>query len=232
MDVFLAGLSRAVESSPAVAVAAAILWGVLSVLLSPCHLASIPLLVGYINGQSDATPRRAFFISISFASGILLTLTVVGIVTALAGLVLGRVGAWANYLVAALFFVVGLNLIDVLPLSWSAPRRLEMKQKGLLAAFALGLISGIALGPCTFAFMAPVLGVTLKTAAAHPLYGVVLAGSFALGHCATLVFAGTSLQMVMDVQHWNQKSSALAVAKKVCGVLVLLGGIYLMYTSA
>jgi cytochrome c-type biogenesis protein len=133
METSLAGLSRAVESSPAVAVAAAILWGVLSVLLSPCHLASIPLLVGYINGQSDATPRRAFLISTSFTLGILLTLTAVGIVTALAGLVLGRVGAWANYLVAALFFVVGLNLIDVLPLSWSAPRPVEMKQKGLLA---------------------------------------------------------------------------------------------------
>ena len=48
MDELFASLSQAVEGAPALAMAAAFAWGVLSILLSPCHLASIPLVVGFI----------------------------------------------------------------------------------------------------------------------------------------------------------------------------------------
>lgn len=41
MSEFLDGLGRALEGSPAIALGAAFLWGVLSIVLSPCHLASI-----------------------------------------------------------------------------------------------------------------------------------------------------------------------------------------------
>jgi len=38
-----------------------------------------------------------------------------------------------------------------------------MQRKGLLAAFLLGLVFGIALGPCTFAYMAPMLAVAFRS---------------------------------------------------------------------
>jgi len=44
-------LTHAIEGTPALALGASVVWGILSILLSPCHLASIPLIVGYINGQ-------------------------------------------------------------------------------------------------------------------------------------------------------------------------------------
>ena len=61
--------------------------------------------------------------------------------------------------------MVGLHLLGVIPMPWSGPGQVSMKRKGLLAAFILGLVFGIALGPCTFAYMAPMLGVTFKLAA-------------------------------------------------------------------
>ncbi len=61
-DLFVS-LTAAVEGSPAVALGASLAWGILSILLSPCHLASIPLIVGFIGGQGPMPPRRAFQIS-------------------------------------------------------------------------------------------------------------------------------------------------------------------------
>jgi len=79
-------LTHAVEGTPLVAFAAAFLWGILSILLSPCHLASIPLIVGFIDKQGRMSTKRAFFISMLFAFGILITIAAIGIVTAAAGL--------------------------------------------------------------------------------------------------------------------------------------------------
>ena len=47
----------------------------------------------------------------------------------------------------------------------------QTKAKGLLAALILGLLFGIALGPCTFAYMAPVLGIVFQTAQTNYLLG-------------------------------------------------------------
>ena len=75
-------LTHAVEGTPAIAIAAALAWGILSVLLSPCHLASIPLIVGFIGQQGKMSARRAFITSTLFAFGILITISVIGAVTA------------------------------------------------------------------------------------------------------------------------------------------------------
>jgi len=66
-----------------------------------------------------------------------------------------------------------------------------MKRKGLLAALILGLVFGVALGPCTFAYMAPMLGVTFKLAATNPFYGAALLLAYGIGHCSVIVAAGT-----------------------------------------
>ena len=224
-------LTHAVEGTAAIALAASFFWGILSVLLSPCHLASIPLIVGFINGQGQISTRRAFYISGLFSVGILITIAGVGAVTAAAGRMLGDVGPYGNYFVAVVFFVFGLILLDVIPMPFGGPGRVGMKRKGLFAAFILGLVFGIAIGPCTFAFMAPVLAVTFKVASSNITYGIVMLLVYGLGHCSVIVFAGTFTELVQRYMNWNEKSKGAIVLKKICGVLVLFGGIYLIYTA-
>lgn len=231
MESLFSGLTKAVEGAPLVAMAAAIAWGVLSIVLSPCHLASIPLIVGFISEQGAVTVRRAFWTSTLFAVGILVTIAAIGVVTAAAGRMMGDVGPWANYLVALIFFAVGLHLVGVIPMPWSGPGQVNMKRRGLLAAFILGLVFGIALGPCTFAYMAPMLGVTFKLAATNPAYGALLLLAYGIGHCGVIVAAGTSTELVERFLHWNEKSRGLGAVKVVCGILVILGGVYLIYAS-
>ena len=231
MEYLFTTLTHAVEGTPAVALGAAFLWGIMSILLSPCHLASIPLIVGFIDEQGRISTRRAFIISTLFSSGILITIGAIGGITAAAGRMMGDVGKYGNYIVAVIFFIVGLHLLDVIPMPWSGPGKVGMKRKGMLAAFILGLVFGIALGPCTFAYMAPMLGVTFKLAATNIAYGILLLAVYGIGHCSVIVLAGTSTELVQKYLNWNEKSKGTVIVKKICGVLVLLGGIYLIYTA-
>jgi cytochrome c-type biogenesis protein len=231
MDTLFTTLSQAVAGAPLVALLAAAAWGILSVLLSPCHLASIPLVVGYVEGQGIRTARRAFPVSVLFATGILLTIGLVGVLTALAGRMMGDLGGYVNYLVAAILFVFGLSLLDVIPLpGWGAVSA-QGKRKGLLGAFLLGLIFGLALGPCTFAYMAPMLAVVLRVASAHPVYAASLLLCYGLGHCLVIVLAGTSTGAVQGYLDWNQRSGLADRLRKTCGVLVLAAGVYMIYVA-
>ena len=231
MEQLFTSLSHAVEGTPFIALGAAVVWGVLSIVLSPCHLASIPLIVGFISKQGQVTTRRAFWTSTLFAVGILVTIAVIGAITAAAGRMLGDVGRYGNYFVVLIFFVVGLHLVGVIPLSFSGAGQVGLKRKGLLAALILGLVFGVALGPCTFAYMAPMLGVTFKLAATNFLYGALLLLAYGVGHCAVIVAAGTSTELVQRFLNWNGHSQGVAFVKIICGILVILGGVWLIYTA-
>mgnify|MGYP005851422547 CR=1 FL=1 len=229
-DLFVS-LTRAVEGSPAIALGAAAVWGVLSILLSPCHLASIPLIVGFISGQGNMTGGKALGTATVFSLGILITIAAIGAITAALGRMAGDVGGWVNYAVAAVFFVVGLHLLDVIPINFAGAGNVNMQKRGMLAAFVLGLVFGIALGPCTFAYMAPVLAATFKVASKQPFYAGGLLTAYGVGHCAVIALAGGSAGAVQRYLKWSQDSSGAGTIKKVCGVLVLGGGLYLLYTA-
>jgi len=231
MQALFTTLTHAVEGSPGIAIAAAFAWGVLSIVLSPCHLTSIPLIVGFIDEQGRTTTGRAFVVSTLFSVGILVTIGLVGVITAAAGRIMGDVGRYGNYFVAVVFFLVGLHLLDVIPMPWSGPGQVGMKRKGMLAALILGLVFGLALGPCTFAYMAPMLAVTFRLAAARLWYGVLLLLAYGVGHCSVIVLAGTSTGLVQHYLNWTERSRGAIILKKVCGVLVILGGLYLIYTA-
>ncbi len=231
MGAVFAYLTHAVAGSVAVALAAAFAWGVLSILLSPCHLASIPLVVSFINGQPRMTTRRAIGLSTLFAVGILVTIAVIGAVTASAGRVMGDLGSLGNYFVAAVFLVMGLSMLDVVPLAWSGPGLGKWHRRGPWAALSLGLVFGVALGPCTFAYMAPMLAITFKVAAHNLTYGALLLLAYGLGHCSIISLAGVGTEWVQKTLDWHEQSRGSRILKSVCGVLVIMGGLYLITTA-
>ncbi|MDO9577568.1 MAG: cytochrome c biogenesis protein CcdA [Candidatus Cloacimonadales bacterium] len=224
--------SQAMEGSLLISLGASFVWGILSILLSPCHLSSIPLIVGFVNDQGKISTKRAFTISLLFSVGILVTIGLVGVFTAALGRMLGDVGKFGNYFVAIIFFVVGLHLFGVFPIPFIGNiGQPGFKKKGLLAAFILGLLFGIALGPCTFAYMAPVLTVAFRVASTQFVLAALLVLLYGVGHCSVIVLAGTFTEIVQKYLNWNERSKGAVIVKKVCGVLVILGGIYLIWRA-
>jgi cytochrome c-type biogenesis protein len=222
-------LSDALQGGLWIAVAAALSWGLLSILLSPCHLASIPLLIGFITSQESPSRQRVFSLSVMFALGILITIAAIGLITAMLGRLLGDVGLIGSILVAAVFFFIGLYLMDLLPISWNGLQLSTQRYTGLPAALVLGLLFGIGLGPCTFAFMAPVLGVVFQTATTNLGTSIMLLSAFALGHCAVIVMAGVLANRIGEYLNWSEKNGIAVWVKRVCGFLVVLGGIYMVW---
>jgi cytochrome c-type biogenesis protein len=169
-------------------------------------------------------------LALFFATGILITIGVVGGVTSALGWIMGDLGRWPTYVVAGFLVLVGLHLADVIPLSFGRPHA-DVKRKGILAAFLLGLIFGVALGPCTFAFMAPLLVMTFKAGAVHWSFGATLLLAYGVGHCGVIVAAGTSTGFVQRHLGWSEASRGTTIVKRVCGVLVILGGFYLAWKA-
>jgi cytochrome c-type biogenesis protein len=177
------------------------------------------------------TTARAFVLASLFALGMLITIAVLGAITAAAGRIAGDVGGWAYYAVAIVFFFVGLHLLDVVPMPLVGPAQVSMKRKGLLAAALLGLIFGVALGPCTFAYMAPVLGIAFKVGAERPIFAGSVLLLYGIGHCSIIIIAGSAGGWVQRYLNWNQRSGTVTWLRRVCGALVVLGGLWLIHIA-
>jgi cytochrome c-type biogenesis protein len=230
MENLFVWLTHSLTGSAWLALTASFIWGILSILLSPCHLSSIPLIIGFIGGQGIVTKKRAFVLAGLFSVGILITIGVIGLITGLMGRIMGDVGKTGNYFVAVIFFVIGLHLLDVIRIPFlGVTGQPKMKKKGAWAAFIIGLLFGVALGPCTFAYMAPMLGIAFQTASTNLPFAVSLVLLYAIGHCSVIVLAGTFTSMVQKYLHWNERSKGAVILKKICGVLVILAGVYLIF---
>jgi cytochrome c-type biogenesis protein len=209
------------------ALLAAFGWGVVSIVFSPCHLASVPLVVGFLTTQEGSSTARAFRLSLVFSLGVLVSIALIGLATALLGRLLGDLGAVGNVAVAVVFFVFGLYLMDLLPLNWSSFPS-TTRRRGMPAALGLGLVFGVGLGPCSFAFLAPLLMIVFGEAHVDYALAVGLLGAFALGHCGVIVLAGTAAQKVQTVVSWGERSGVTRWVRRTCGALVVLAGVYLL----
>jgi cytochrome c-type biogenesis protein len=229
----LTAFGTAFTAAAALALPAAFAWGALSVALSPCHLSSVPLVVAYMSGGGELpTGRRALWLSSAFALGILASVAAIGAATATAGRMLGDVGRTGSWLLAAVFFAVGLNLVGVLPLPSVGAAPAEVRRRGAGGALLLGLLFGVALGPCTFAFMAPLLGIAFRAGSAGgAAYGALLVATYGLGHAAAIAVAGSSLQSVSRWLGSKVGARAIVAVKAVAGVAVMLGGGYFVWSA-
>jgi cytochrome c-type biogenesis protein len=226
IDVLVASVAGALAKPGALSFGAAILWGLMSVFLSPCHLGSIPLIVGFINDGEKPSRGRAFRLSLLFALGLLATLAVMGIVAALLGTIFGMVGLIPRIAVAVFLILCGLWLMDVPPLSRIAfSTKAAPGRRGASGALVLGLVYGVILGPCSFAFLAPMIGIVFSAGVGDLGFGIGLMSAFAFGHCASIVAAGTFGEAVrVFLARWGSGIAATWF-KRACGAAVVAAGV-------
>lgn len=200
-------------------------WGMISILFSPCHMASIPLIIGYVGGQDTmVNPRQAGLYSVIFTAGLFLTIAVIGIICALLGRILGDVGNYWQILIGGILIWVALGMLGVEKCSMSGSLLYRLKVKGLAGAFILGLAYGILSGSCTFGFIAPILAVI--TVQEQVMTGIVLIILFGLGHCLPIAIAGSSAAAVRKLMENAAWQGGGTWFRKGAGTLVGLLGIY------
>jgi cytochrome c-type biogenesis protein len=212
-------------SGTAIAGVGCFTWGVISVLFSPCHLASIPLIVAYVGGQEQVlNPKQAGVYSSLFALGLFISIALIGIVCALLGRMLGDVGNFWQIIVGAVLIWVALGMLGVERCSVSGSLLYRLNLRGLSGAFLLGLAYGVLSGSCTFGFIAPILAViTIQQEIATGMVYILL---FAVGHCLPIVAAGSStaaVRKLLENRAWQGTGNWF---RRAAGIIIILLGVY------
>ena len=207
------------------AVLGCFLWGIVSVLFSPCHLASIPLMVGYVAGQGhEVHGREAAGYSCVFSLGLFLSIAVVGMMCSLLGHMLGDISPVWGVPVGALLVWLGLDLMGVAKCRLPGKTLSGFSMRGYRGAFILGGAYGMLSGACTFGFIAPILAII--TVQQRVIEGIVLILFFALGHCLPIVLAGSSAALSQRLVEAKGMRLTAQWGRKLAGVLVAGIGLY------
>ena len=225
MNEFLILIHEWMGSGVVLAAVGCFLWGVVSVLFSPCHLASIPLIVGYVAGQDRMVEgRQAALYAGLFTTGLFLTIAAIGVICALLGRMLGDVGPYWTILVGLILLWVAMDMLGVSTCSMGGSLMGRFRLRGMGGAFVLGLAYGVLSGSCTFGFIAPILAVI--TVQEKVMTGILLIVLFGLGHCIPIVVAGSSTALVrrlMANASWQRGGTAF---RRLAGVLIGIMGLY------
>lgn len=219
-------LGQVLQQRPLLAYGASYLGGVIAT-ASPCILASIPLVIGFVGGYAGGSKQRAFLYSLTFVIGLAAIMTVLGAVAALAGTMFGQVGAYWHFLVAAILMVMGLQLAGIinLNLNRNADRWLP-RRSGLLGALILGALFGLVLSPCATPVLAVIL--TLAAVQGQVAYGSSLLFLYAMGQGTLIIFAGTFTGAVNEFLQ-SRGARAGALLQQMAGLLLLLAGAYICW---
>jgi len=201
------------------------LWGMVSVAFSPCHLASIPLMVSYVAGQDKALRARdAAWYAVVFSVGLFISIALVGIICSLLGRMLGEIGSYWTILVGAILIWVALDMWGVSRCSMSGSLMGRIRIKGMKGAFVLGLAYGILSGSCTFGFIAPILAII--TIQQKILTGIVYIVLFGIGHCIPIAAAGSSTAKVRKLLENSSFHEGSQWFRKLAGTEIGALGIY------
>lgn len=185
---FLDNIEQIVAAYPILAFGAVFLAGVLSS-ASPCVLATIPLVVGFVGGYSEGDRWKAFRYSLAFVLGLSLTFTAFGAAAGLLGTMFGTLGGVWYVAAGAVAVVMGLQMAGLYEIRLPIRGDYRPKREGIIGSFLLGLFFGVVSSPCA----TPVLVVILTFVATRGkvLYGVALLFTYAIGHCLLMLAAGT-----------------------------------------
>ena len=203
----------------------ALLAGVLTS-FTPCSLSSIPLVIAYVGGIG-VEPKKALRLSLVFALGAAITFTVLGVVAASVGQLLGTGAKWWYIVLGVLMVLMALQTWEVVNMIPSTYLTGKSKRRGYIGALITGMLGGLFSSPCA----TPVLIALLAIAAGsgNLLWGALLMLVYGVGHGALAVLAGSSIGAVNKLMQSERYGALSRVLKIVMGVLILIIGLYLFY---
>jgi cytochrome c-type biogenesis protein len=192
--------------------------------LTPCMLSMLPITIGYIGGYEAKSRLQAAAQSTWFSLGLATTLALLGIVAAIFGKVYGQIGIGLPIIVSILAILMGLNLLEALPIQFPSFGSMDWISDELpqgVRAYCIGLSFGLVASPCSTPVLASLLGWVAKQ---QDLFmGGILLLSYTLGYVMPLILAGTftaSIKKILELRRWS------GWINPVSGVLLIAFGVF------
>lgn len=192
--------------------------------LTPCMLSMLPITIGYIGGYEAKSRLQAAAQSTWFSLGLATTLALLGILAAFLGRIYGQVGVGLPIVISILAILMGLNLLEALPLQLPSWGGLEWISKDLpegVRSYLIGLTFGIIASPCSTPVLITLLGWVATTK--DLFLGGVLLLSYTAGYVAPLILAGTftaSIKKLLELRRWSSWITPIS------GVLLVGFGVF------
>ncbi len=226
IDSLLAQLAELIQNNLWFAPLLALIAGILTS-FTPCCLSSIPLIIGYVGGVGEKNTKRAFFLSLIFASGSTVTFVILGVIAASAGMLLGHTSEIWHIILGVLMILMALQTWEIFNFIPSSSLMTKNTKKGYIGAFLMGILSGIFSSPCS----TPVLVVLLAIVAGsgNLAWGILLMILYSIGNSTLVLIAGTSLGFVQKLKASEKYRVASNILKIVMGTAMLLIGFYMFW---
>lgn len=223
MQAILENIQAVIQNQHGLAFVAVFIGGLISA-ASPCVLAAIPLVIGYVGGYSEGSKKKAALFSLVYVLGLSITFTLLGAAASVMGQFLGFMGRWLYFGLAVIAVLMGLQLMGIISIPLPFQRKRQVKTRGLPGAFLLGLLTGTVSSPCA----TPVLAVILAYVSTRSdmVYGGSLLFVYALGHCALIFIAGLSVGLTESIISSSGARNFSLYAKKLSGALLVMVGLY------
>ena len=191
---------------------------------SPCMLSMLPITIGYMGGYAAESKGKAALQSIWFALGLATTLATLGIIAAALGKVYGQVGFGLPIIVSVVAILMGLNLLELIPLqlpAWGGTEWIPANLPAGVRSYLLGLSFGLVASPCSTPVLATLLAWVAKTG--NLGLGGILLLTYAIGYATPLMIAGTftaTIKNLLQLRQWGAWINPLS------GVLLLGFGVF------
>lgn len=196
--------------------------------ISPCSLAMLPIIIGYIGGYSDAKPLKTFIQMLFFVFGTAIVFSVIGIICAITGKVfISFAGGYFGIFLAGIIMVMGLKLIGVLDFELPVMIKEMPKNNGTntyLYPIILGGIFALAGTPCSTPILAGIMA--FASLSASITQAILMLFLFSLGQGLILILAGF---LTSHLKNWKGFYKFSDWLLKISGGLLVIASIYIFY---
>ncbi|MBS6603757.1 MAG: cytochrome c biogenesis protein CcdA [Brachyspira sp.] len=196
--------------------------------ISPCSLAMLPIIIGYVGGYSDEKPQKTFLQLVFFIMGTAIIFSVIGIICAVTGKVFASVGgSYFSLVIASIVMIMGLKLVGFL--DFELPVIIKEMPKGNSAStfvypIILGGVFALAGTPCSTPILAAIMA--FASLSASLVQAVIMLFLFSLGQGLILVLAGVMTSRLKTSKNFYKISDILL---KVSGWLLIITSLYIFY---
>lgn len=194
--------------------------------LSPCNLAILPLIIGYVTGNTNKNRKILILQLAMFVLGLSLIFTVIGIISALTGMVFSSVlnPYWILF-IASIILILGLNMIGLIEFNYPVlikgfPK--EITNHKYLSAFIVGTVFALAATPCSTPVLVSIMAAI--SLSKNLVLAALMLFAFALGQGLIIILAGLFTSFLTKLKKVNEYSQYFI---KIAGSLFILFSIYL-----